>query len=71
MFTILTKPGCPSCVNAKALLKRINADFTEINHDTEEKIEEFKAAGHRTFPRIYEDGTLVGGFEDLKDYLTT
>lgn len=68
-WVILSKPGCPSCVNAKRKLDAIGDAYTEVIHDTEEKIEAFKAAGHRTFPRVYRDGELIGGYEDLLEYL--
>ena len=66
---ILTKPNCPYCVKAKSKLTIIGETFTVEDHTTEEQLEAFKAAGHRTFPRIYKDGELIGGFEDLAKFL--
>lgn len=69
-WTIMTKPGCNYCVKAKALLKRNNISFTVADHDTPEKIERFKSAGYTTFPQVFHDGFLVGGYTDLEDYLS-
>lgn len=66
---LLTKPNCPSCVKAKGKLVLRGESFSFLEHTTEEQIEAFKAAGHRTFPRIFKDGELIGGFEDLEKFL--
>lgn len=68
-YHILTKDGCPYCTHTKALLDRHGIAYTVDHHDTEEKIEAFKAAGHRTFPRVFHEGVLVGGYDDLQEYL--
>lgn len=68
---VLTRsaPVCPSCVKTKALLERRGLDFTVEDHTTPDKIEAFLAAGHRSFPRVFIDGELIGGFEDLERHL--
>jgi glutaredoxin len=68
-WNILTKPNCPSCVKAKAKLAQRGESFSVVEHDTAEKISAFIAAGHRTFPRVFKDGKLIGGFEDLERFL--
>lgn len=68
-YLIMTKPGCNYCVRAKALLKSNNESFTVTDYDTPEKIQRFKDAGYKTFPQIFHDGVLVGGYTDLVDYL--
>lgn len=68
-WVVMTKPGCNYCTKAKALLKSNNISFGVNDHDTPEKIQKFKDAGYTTFPQIFHDGVLVGGFEDLIDYL--
>jgi glutaredoxin len=68
-YLIMTKPGCNYCTRAKALLKSQNIPFSVVDHDTPEKIERFKANGYTSFPQIFHDGVLVGGHDDLVDYL--
>ena len=70
-YLLMTKPGCSYCTRAKALLKSNNESFTVNEHDTPEKIQRFKDAGYTTFPQIFHDGVLVGGYTDLVEYLDT
>lgn len=65
---IYTKPGCPYCSAAKALLSKKGAEFTEIiaSNDPEKKQEMIqKSGGKATFPQIFIDGKHVGGSDDL------
>lgn len=67
-ITVYTKPGCPYCSAATSLLKRKDADFTEIvaSNDPEKKQEMIKRSGGRmTFPQIFIGDTHVGGSDDL------
>lgn len=70
-YLIMTKPGCGYCTRAKQLLKSRNEHYTVSDHDTEEKIERFKNAGYRSFPQVFHDGVLVGGYDALVEYLDT
>lgn len=65
-FMVITKPGCPFCDKAKALLSQKGLDYSEDVRDTPEAIETFKAKGYRTFPQVFEDARLIGGFDDLQ-----
>lgn len=62
--------GCPYCTNAKALLKGLNIVFKYKDIKLEPKyLEEFKNAGHKTSPQIYNpNNQLIGGFEDLQKF---
>ncbi|MBA3999041.1 glutaredoxin 3 [Brevundimonas sp.] len=65
---IYTKPYCPYCVRALALLERKGADFEEIEaaFDPEKKAEMIQRSnGGRTFPQIFIGETHVGGSDDL------
>ena len=65
---IYTKPGCPYCSSAMALLNQKGAEFTEIvaSNDPEKKQEMMQRSGGRaTFPQIFIDGNHVGGSDDL------
>ena len=65
---IYTKPYCPYCVRALALLERKGADFEEIEaaFDPEKKAEMVQRAnGARTFPQVFIGETHVGGSDEL------
>jgi glutaredoxin len=68
-YLIMTRPGCSYCVKAKTLLKNNKLPFAITDHDTPEKVETFKAAGYKTFPQVFHDGVLVGGYDQLVEYL--
>ena len=66
--TIYTTPFCPYCHSAKALLRRKNVDFSEIDvsYDAEERQRmTAMAKGRRTVPQIFIGETHVGGSEEL------
>ncbi|WP_420480061.1 glutaredoxin 3 [Brevundimonas sp. FT23028] len=65
---IYTKPGCPYCIAAMALLKKKDAAFTEIvaSNDPEKKQEMIQRSGGRmTFPQIFINDQHIGGSDDL------
>lgn len=65
---IYTKPGCPYCIAAKALLDRKGAAYDEIvaSHDPARKQEMIQRSGGRmTFPQIFIGGRHVGGSDEL------
>lgn len=67
-IVIYTKPGCPYCSRAKALLERMGADYQEIvaSNDPALKAEMVeKSGGKATFPQIFIDGKHVGGCDDI------
>lgn len=65
---IYTTPYCPYCLDAKALLKKKNVDFTEIDvsrdRDLRMKMTQ-RANGRTTVPQIFVGATHVGGCDDL------
>jgi glutaredoxin 3 len=66
--TIYTTPFCPYCHSAKALLKRKNVQFSEIDvsYDPQERQRMMdKAHGRRTVPQIFIGETHVGGSDEL------
>ncbi len=65
---IYTKPGCPYCHAAMALLDKKGADYTEIvaSNDPSKKAEMVeKSGGKATFPQIFIDGKHIGGSDDM------
>jgi glutaredoxin 3 len=64
---IYTTPYCPYCIDAKALLKKKNVAFTEIDvsrdRDLRAKMTQ-RANGGYTVPQIFSGATHVGGCDD-------
>ena len=63
-----TKPWCPYCDGAKALLQAKGVTWTEIDvtkepHRRAEMIQ--KANGRSTVPQVFVDGQGLGGFDDI------
>jgi glutaredoxin len=84
MFTVYSKPSCPACVEAKALLRSKDLRFTEIILDvSQQKIqgekyitrEAFLAIlpNARTMPQVMKESDSsavhIGGIVELKRYL--
>ncbi|MCR6658613.1 glutaredoxin 3 [Asticcacaulis taihuensis] len=64
---IYTKPYCPYCERAKALLEEKGAEYNEIvaSHDPALRAEMNERSGRYTYPQIFINGTHVGGCDDL------
>jgi glutaredoxin 3 len=65
---LYTKPGCPYCIAAMALLEKKGVAFTEIvaSNDPAKKQEMIqRSKGRMTFPQIFINGEHVGGSDDL------
>ena len=65
---IYTKPGCPYCIRAKALLDRKGAAYTEIvaSNDPEKKAKMVaRSNGAATFPQIFINDQHIGGCDDI------
>ena len=65
---IYTKPGCPYCIRAKALLDNKGAAYEEIiaSNDPAKKAEMIeKSGGRMTFPQVFIGGKHIGGSDDL------
>ncbi len=69
---VYTINNCGYCEAAKALLKSLNLSYQEINltTDDEGRRDLVQNTGHRTMPQIFVDGEFVGGFMELKDFLS-
>ena len=80
MFTVYSKPNCPFCVQAKALLAQNNKEYVEIHLDfnqpkldgqtyisREAFFEQFPT--QKTMPLILGPEGAIGGFTELKEYL--
>jgi len=59
---------CPFCTQAKALLHKRGIEFDEITlaRDPAGRDELVEKTGFYTFPQVIIDGTVVGGYTELK-----
>jgi len=64
---VYSTPWCPYCVRARALLRRLEIDFDEIDvsNDRDKRAWLVGATGQRTVPQIFIDGRSIGGFTEL------
>jgi glutaredoxin len=69
--TIWSKPNCVWCDRAKDLLTRESIPYIEkvvgVGATKEQLLEAVPAA--RSVPQILIDGVLIGGFQELQEYL--
>lgn len=66
--TVYTKPLCPYCFRALALLKKKGVEAHEIlaAFDREKREEMLaKSNGRTTYPQIFIGDTHIGGYDDL------
>ena len=73
-ISIITKDDCPWCVKAKDLLKSANRPYREISIPNNLSREEFyelveKYKTTKTVPKIFDGKELIGGYEDLVEWI--
>lgn len=68
---VWSKDNCPYCDQAKGLLKMKGIEFEEKKIGDEYTRDDLLAVapGARSVPQIFIDDILVGGFQELKNYL--
>jgi len=67
---VISKPGCPFCTKAKAMLNEKGISFEEIVLGKDATSVSVKAiSGNATVPQIFFDGKNVGGSDDLEVFL--
>ena len=71
MYTIYSKPSCGYCLQAKQLLEQNRLEFEYKNLGTHYNLQEFMELfpNARTFPMIVKYGEVIGGYNDLCEYL--
>ena len=69
---VWSRNQCPFCDQAKALLKMKGIEFEERNVSTDWTKEQLLEAvpTARTVPQIFIDDNLVGGFTELRTFLS-
>ena len=68
---IITKEECSHCDNAKALMRSKKIEYTEyylgLDYTREQILETYPS--QKTLPIILIDNELIGGYNDLVEYL--
>ena len=68
---ILTREGCPFCIQAKKMLAEAGIDFAEVPLPHTIRSRALGAiAGAQTVPQVFIGGRLIGGSEALGKYLS-
>ena len=66
---IFSKPGCPHCARAKALLERNGVAYEEVSLGKGITFSTVRAvSGRGTAPQVFIGGRLIGGADDVEAY---
>jgi glutaredoxin-like protein len=67
---ILSRPGCPSCAKAKAILAAEGLNYADVPLPVNIRSRTVGAiTGRGTVPQVFINGTLIGGAEDLEAWV--
>ena len=70
-ISMITKPGCPYCARAKALLRERGMTFEEVVLGRDATIRSVRAmTGKETVPQVFVEGDYIGGSEELEAWLS-
>ena len=71
MYKIYSKPSCGYCLLARDLLEQNKLEFEYLQLGTHYSLDELMtlAPNAKSFPQVFKDGTRIGGFGDLVEYL--
>ena len=63
---IAVLPGCPWCSRALRLLRTLDLPHTVITVNDDSTFKSIQSrSGMGTFPQVFVDGTVIGGYDDL------
>ena len=66
---MFSKPGCPHCARAKAVLNDNNIAFTDISQDQKINTRVLRAvSGQMTWPQVFMGGKLIGNADAVAAY---
>ena len=69
--SLFTKPGCPHCARAKAVLAQQGLTYDELTLGDEISISAMRAITNAdTVPQVFIDGKHIGGADDLDKYFS-
>ena len=61
-------PGCPWSLRARQLLERLSIPHRLETIETDDRYEAFRQrSGMNTFPQVFIDGEVTGGYDDLAE----
>jgi len=64
---VFSKPGCPHCARAKAVLKARGIAFTDISQDNRINTSVLRAvSGQMTWPQVFVGGRLIGNADAVE-----
>lgn len=67
---IYSRDNCPYCVKAKAFFTKRNIQYEVFSVGTDITSEEYNSlTGMKTVPAIFIDEKLIGGYDDLINYV--
>ena len=67
---VFSREGCPFCVRAKGMLREAGIDFEELVLNRDYTDQALRAATARsTYPQVFIDGELIGGSDELQQWL--
>jgi glutaredoxin-like protein len=67
--SIITRPGCPFCAEAKRMLSERGLDYDEISLGTHAASRSVRAiTGRDTVPQVFVNGEHIGGADELAAY---
>ena len=73
MWVVISRNQCNFCDDAKAILKGLGLQYVEYNVQSGSSkwlLELLKKADIKTVPQIFKpDGTHIGGYTELKEYV--
>jgi len=68
-IVMFSKPGCPHCARAKAVLNDRGIAFTDISQDNKINTKVLMAvSGQMTWPQVFEGGRLIGNADAVEQY---
>ena len=73
---IYSKPNCPFCVRAKAILEKRGITYVELDAVAQrerliERVTETTGQAPKTVPQIWLEGQYIGGHDQLVAYFKT
>ncbi len=69
-IALLSRPGCPHCVRAKARLQAAGLAFTNLELNRDYPHAALRAlSGQDSYPQIFANGQHIGGADDLEAWL--
>ena len=72
MYKVYSQNGCSYCELAKIALMERNIEFEEINiKDNAQALATLRLKNRRTVPQRWDGELYVGGYEELKEYITS